>query len=93
MNTYVLPYYISNNGDGSASLRICKTLKEAQKEDDKQNESEGWAEPSADEIKIIVKDGEPHIEQFDTNEKSPTYLKYILVKLEKAPEKKEKKKK
>lgn len=90
MDTYVLPYYVSNNGDGSASLRICKTIEEAHEKDEKQ--SENWAEPSANEIKIIMKDGEPHIEYFDVDEKSPTYLKKILLKLNKLPEPKKKKK-
>lgn len=47
-----VPYWISNNGDGSASLRLCKTPENAEKADEKQDE--GWGESSAGELELIV---------------------------------------
>ena len=49
--TIKVPYYIENCGDGSAAVRLCKSLKEAKKKDNNQNrDGEGWGEDSADEI-------------------------------------------
>jgi hypothetical protein len=66
---FVLPYYISNNGDGSVSLNLVPTIQEAQErdagtygkpprnEDDEDEDDddyhEGFAEETADEIQIF----------------------------------------
>ena len=55
--------YIQNNGDGSASIVLCKSLKQAEKEDKKQDE--GFAESSAQSLKLIIKDDTVYIEDDD----------------------------
>ncbi len=53
-----IPYYISNNGDGSASIRPCKTSEIADSYDDNQNEDgDGWGESCSGAIEIYEKDG------------------------------------
>lgn len=61
-----LPYWISNNGDGSASIQIVETEEEAERKDDEQNESgDGWAESCCGYIEIIMIDGVPHYHHSD----------------------------
>ncbi len=52
---YRLHYHVSNNGDGSASVRFHKTNKAAEKADESQ--SEGWGEPSAGHLDLEIQDG------------------------------------
>jgi hypothetical protein len=55
---FELPYYLSNQGDGSAALRLCKTMQEAIAADEAQGANgDGWSEDSADSIKFRVDDG------------------------------------
>jgi hypothetical protein len=91
MDKFVLPFYISNNGDGSASAHFCKNFEEAEEKDEGQ--SEGWGESSADKVEIILKNGELFIEETDWNMESKTYGKKVRIKLEKVVEKPTKKKK
>lgn len=49
---FEIPYYLRNNGDGSASLVVCDTYDEAKLEDESQ--SEGWGESSADMLDMTV---------------------------------------
>ncbi len=55
MGMFKLHYYVSNGGDGSASVRLCKTEEEAEKEDEGQ--SEGWGESSASSINLKLEGG------------------------------------
>ena len=50
---------ISNNGDGSASPRLFKTIEEAEAWDEKQMEGgDHFAESTARELELSFKDGE-----------------------------------
>ena len=62
---FKLPYFISNNGDGSASLQPCVTLREAEREDSEQ--PEGWGESSANELKIKVEDNKLYFWDYVVN--------------------------
>lgn len=77
--SFVLPYYISNNGDGSASLNLVPTIQEAEErdegtygkvksedgEDDEDDYHEGFAEPTAGEIEIFKEeDGRLYVEDW-----------------------------
>jgi hypothetical protein len=53
--TFELPYYVQNNGDGSASVRFCPTLAQATREDEGQPDE--WAEGTASTVKVKVEDG------------------------------------
>lgn len=52
---FLLPYHVSNGGDGSANVEFHATLDEAVAQDEA--ELEGWGEPSADTIALKVEDG------------------------------------
>lgn len=59
---FYLHYYVSDGGDGSASIDITETAEQAEKLDKEQNEDGGWAEPSNGAIEIKVEDGIPYVE-------------------------------
>ncbi len=64
---YSLPYYVSNGGDGSASVRFCKSDKDAQEGDG--NQCEGWGESSSSDVTLVIKDGKLFYEAYDWNTK------------------------
>lgn len=70
---FQLNYWISNNGDGSASARFVQTKEEAEKEDEEQ--SEGWGEPCASSIRLKVEDGVLYFREYKYDE---TLKKYII---------------
>lgn len=56
---YKIPYWISNQGDGSVALRLCKSKEEADRCDKEQMESsDGWAESCSGEIEIAIRNGQ-----------------------------------
>jgi hypothetical protein len=58
MSEFYLHYHISNNGDGSASLRLHPTGDAAEAADNAQQESgEGWGESSNGHVKLKLEDG------------------------------------
>ena len=59
---FKLPYYCSNNGDGSCSVRFTPTEKEAEEKDS--NQSEGWGEPSSDIIRLKVEKNKLFFQDF-----------------------------
>lgn len=64
--TFKLPYWVSNGGDGSASVRFETSEKEAEQKDDEQNEEgEGWGESSASTVEIKVEDDKLYIKSFE----------------------------
>lgn len=52
---FKLPYYISNGGDGSASLNLYPRLVEAEVAE--QDEDEPFGDRTADTIDLMVEDG------------------------------------
>lgn len=52
---YEIPYYVSNGGDGSASVMFPQDMEAASKADE--NQYAGWGEPSTGTLKIVIKDG------------------------------------
>jgi hypothetical protein len=67
---FELPYWISNNGDGSASIQLCETSEEAAKADeDQQQNGDGWGEPSADSIKLKLDNGKIYFQGRDEGHK------------------------
>lgn len=50
-----IPYYVSNGGDGSASLQLTESLDAAKVADEDQ--TEGWGESSAGEIVCRIEQG------------------------------------
>lgn len=75
-----LHYYISNQGDGSACLRLCKTAEEAERLDETAQQDDGWGEPSNDCVELTVKDGKVFYEDMVWDEKKKRY-NYKLVEL------------
>lgn len=67
--TFKLPYWVMNGGDGSANVRFCSTLANAEEKCEKQ--SEGWGESSAGTIDLKVEDGKLFflIERYDEKKK------------------------
>jgi acylphosphatase len=59
---FTLPYYISNNGDGSASVHFTSTEAEADKADEELEE--GWGEPCSSTIKIKVENDKLYFRDF-----------------------------
>lgn len=55
MRIFKVPYWISNNGDGSASVHPTATLAEAEAEDEAQ--SEGWGENCANALTLKIEEG------------------------------------
>lgn len=55
MPEFRLPVYVQNNGDGSASVIVCESFEDAQAGDEAQDE--GFAEASAENLKLKVEDG------------------------------------
>lgn len=51
-----LPYWVSNNGDGSVSVKFLQTLEDAELEDEAQEE--GWAESSAYTVRLKVENNQ-----------------------------------
>lgn len=49
---FVLPFHITNNGDGSASVKLHPTLAEAEKAEEEM--SKGWGESCAGTLRIKV---------------------------------------
>ncbi len=65
---FKLHYWISNNGDGSASTRFVGTKKEAEKADENQQENgEGWGEPCNSNVSLKYEDGKLFVESRDDN--------------------------
>jgi hypothetical protein len=70
---YKLPYWVENGGDGSANVRFCSTLENAEKKCEGQSEKgEGWGEPSANTIELKVKNGKLFflINRYDESKKT-----------------------
>lgn len=75
---FKIPYYITNNGDGSASLQLCRTLEEAAERDDEQSENgEGWGESSTGFIELELKDNKLYYKCWDRE-----YTEEVLIELE-----------
>ncbi len=60
---FELPYYISNNGDGSASVNFTSTLAEAEKADEELEE--GWGECCASTVSLKVEGGKLFMRTFE----------------------------
>lgn len=58
---FKLHYYVSNGGDGSATVHFMPTLDEAKQEDEEQ--PEGWGESSAGTVNLKVEDGKLYFEK------------------------------
>lgn len=53
-----LHYWISNNGDGSASIQLAKSAEQARKEDEKQSrDGEGWGEECTGSVELKTENG------------------------------------
>ena len=59
---FKLPYWVANGGDGSAIVRFTKTLKQAERRCDAQDE--GWGENSAGEVIFKVVNGELFLKSY-----------------------------
>ncbi len=62
--SFKLPFYCSNGGDGSVSVRFCQSLEEAETKDSEMEE--GWGESSARSVKIKVEDNKLFYEKFES---------------------------
>jgi len=59
---FELPYWISNNGDGSASINLEKSKQRAERQDELQ--TEGWGEQCNGAIELILVDGVLYYEDY-----------------------------
>lgn len=59
-----LYYHISGNGDGSASLELHKTKKQAEKADEEQHEWGGFAESTVSSIKLKIENNKIYRQEF-----------------------------
>lgn len=60
---FKIPYYVSNGGDGSVTVRFTTTLKQAEKADEELEE--GWGESSVDSLHIRVDDEKVYIRLYE----------------------------
>ena len=74
MQIFKIPYYVRNNGDGSASVEFFQKKEDAKKADESQ--SEGWGEPSVGELRLTLIDGELYFEKYSFEER-----KFVKLKL------------
>lgn len=63
IEVFKLNYYVTNNGDGSASVRFCESAKIAEKLDEEQDE--GWGESSASDFELKIENGEIYCRAYD----------------------------
>ena len=78
MKIFELHFDISNNGDGSASIRMHPTKEAAEKA--AENE-EGWGEPLNDSIKLKLEDGKIFYEDHDEETYKPIWIPLQETKL------------
>lgn len=61
-----IPYWLSDNGDGSASLCLCTSFEDAQREEQKSIDSDGnFAEETVDEIELKLENGKLYISVYN----------------------------
>lgn len=74
-----LPYWLQNTGDGSASLKLCETLDDAEKASDNHNDGgDGFSENTANEITIEVIDGVPYFNHEWWNMKKKVWVEKLV---------------